>query len=114
MAGAKLTGSLTKRMTKGQRGVKAAVKSTGDDIAKGASARAPRDTNHLADESINAEEIDDFRSVVTVQTADATHHEYGHFVELGTSNQPAQPYFIPAVEAAREPFRRKIAKAYKP
>lgn len=109
---ATLKGDLTKRMRKGERKTATAVRQTAKGIAAGAQKRAPRDTNHLADESIRVERIDDHQSVVIVQTADETHPEYGHFVEHGTRHAAAQPFFIPAVEAERERFRRRVAKAY--
>lgn len=112
MAGAKLTGDLTKRMRRGEKRTGQAVQSSTKRIAKGAQTRAPRDTNHLADESISVERIDEHTAYVVVQTADATHPEYSRFVELGTRHHAAQPFLIPAVEAEREPFVRKIRKAY--
>ena len=107
-----LTGDLTKRMRKGERGAATAVRQTTKGIAQGAQKRAPRDTNHLADESISVERIDEHTAYVLVQTEDETHPEYSRFVEFGTRHHEAQPYLIPAAEAEREPFRRRVRKAY--
>ncbi len=108
---AKLTGDLTKRMRRGERRVAAAVTSTGKDIVKRAQAKVPVDSGHLRD-SIKAEPLDDGQVHVTVDTRDERHPSYAAYVEFGTRNQAAQPYFIPATEAARKQFVRKIAKAY--
>ena len=37
-----------------------------------------------------------------------TNQEYAEFLEYGTVNMEARPYFTPAAEAARGPFLRKL------
>jgi HK97 gp10 family phage protein len=39
--------------------------------------------------------------------------EYGVFVEFGTSNQAAQPFMIPAIEANRDKFENAFAECFK-
>ncbi len=111
MAGAKLTGDLTKRMRRGERGAARAVTSTGKLIVKGAKAHVPIDTRHLHD-SIRAEPGPDGQVIVTVDTADERHPSYAGYVEFGTRRMAAQPFFIPATEVARKAFILKIRKAY--
>lgn len=110
---ATLKGDLTRRMRKGERGAATAVRQTGREIVKKARTKVPIDTGHLRD-SIRVEAIDDHRALVTVDTRDESHHSYAAFLEYGTVKMAAQPFFIPAVESAREPFRRRIRKAYAP
>jgi HK97 gp10 family phage protein len=110
---AKLTGDLTKRMRRGERRVNAAVQSTAKAIVKGAKERAPVDTGHLK-QSIKAERLEDDQALVTVDTRDDRHPSYAAYQEYGTRYHGAQPFLIPAAEAEREPFRRKIRKAYEP
>lgn len=110
---AKLTGDLTSRMRQGERRVAEAVQATAKDIVRGAQTRVPVDTGHLRS-SIKAGRLADDQALVTVDTSDGRHDGYQRFVELGTRYQAAQPFFIPATEAAREPFRRRIRQAYKP
>ena len=109
---ATLKGDLTKRMRRGEKRAERAVHGTAENIKAGASGRAPRDTNHLADDSIRVERIDEHQAVVIVQTADEKHPEYSRFVEQGTRHQAAQPFLIPAAEAERGPFIQRIRKAY--
>lgn len=109
---ATLKGDLTKRMRKGERQTATAVRQTAKGIVKKAQAKVPVDTGHLRS-SIRYESLDnEHRAHVTVDTRDERHESYGHFVEYGTTRMAAQPFLIPAAEAEREPFRRKIAKAY--
>jgi HK97 gp10 family phage protein len=107
---AKLTGDLTKRMRRAEKRVNSAVEAAGKNIAKNAGRRAPVDTGHLS-RSPKAERLDDGQVLVTVSTADASHDEYARYVEQGTRHMAAQPFFLPAVEAEREQFRRKVSKA---
>ncbi len=107
-----LKGDLAKRMRAGERKSATAVRQTTKGIAAGAQKRAPRDTNHLADESISIERIDEHTAFVLVQTADDTHEEYSRHVELGTVKAAAQPFLIPAAEAERQPFVRRVRTAY--
>lgn len=41
----------------------------------------------------------------------AVGQEYGPHVEFGTVHQAAQPFLTPAVEAQREPFVQRVARA---
>ncbi len=110
--GATLKGSLAKRSRRWEKRVGKVVERTAEKrVAGGAQRNAPRDTNHLADESIRAERIDEHTFAVIVQTADDTHPEYSRHVEMGTRNAAAQPFLIPAVEAARKPFVDDLRKA---
>ena len=107
-----LTGDLTKRMRRGEKRTAAAVGATAKDITKRAKARVPVDTGHLR-KSIEPERIDEYRALVTVDTVDEKHSQnYAGFVEYGTRHMAAQPFLIPAAEAARQPFARRISKAY--
>ena len=110
-ANVKLTGSLTKRMQRGERRVTAAVAATAKDVVAAAKARAPVDTGHLK-ASIARERVDEHAVAVTVDTRDESHPSYAAFVEYGTRHMAAQPFLRPAVEAAREPFKRAVRKAY--
>jgi HK97 gp10 family phage protein len=109
--GATLKGDLTTRMRKGERKASTAVRQTAKGIVKGAQARVPVDTGHLRS-SIKAEDLDDHQALVTVDTRDERHPSYAAFQEYGTRHHAAQPFLIPAVEAEREPFLRRIRKAY--
>lgn len=108
---AKLTGDLTKRMRRGERRTNAAVQSTAKAIVKGAQTHVPVDTGHLRG-SIKADKLEGDQALVTVDTRDDRHPSYAAYVEYGTRHMAAQPFLIPAAEAEREPFRRKIRKAY--
>lgn len=100
-----LIGNLTNRIRHAEKRCAEAVEATAKDIAKDAKARVPVRSGRLRD-SITPERIDEFTQIVTV------HAEYAAFVEYGTRHMAAQPYLIPAVEAARQEFARRIAKAY--
>ena len=109
---ATLKGDLTKRMRKGERKAATAVRQTAKGIVKGAQTRVPIDTGHLRS-SIKAETLDDHQALVTVNTRDEGHSQsYAAFVEYGTRRMAAQPFLIPAAAAEREPFRRRLRKAY--
>lgn len=102
---ATLKGDLTKRMRRGDRRATAAVRSTAKDIQKAAKARSRVRTGQMA-KGWQTADIDDHTS----QVGNAVRHVI--FNEFGTVRMSAQPMLYPAVEAAREPFRRKIRKAY--
>lgn len=40
------------------------------------------------------------------------HGFYAHMVEFGTSRTPAQPFLVPATEANRAAFRRRLQELY--
>ncbi len=104
---ATLKGDLTKRMRRGERRVAAARVSTAKAIRDGAARRSRVDTGQMQAGWVVAE-VDDETSQV------ANPVEHSKYNEYGTSRMAAQPMLHPAVEAAREPFRRKIRDAYKP
>ncbi len=104
-AGAKLTGDLTKRMRRGERMAASAVRQTVRDMQKTAQARSRVDTGAMKDGWVTAM-IDDF----TGQLGNPVKHVI--YNEFGTRHMSAQPMLKPAVESAREPFIRKIRKAY--
>lgn len=109
---ATLKGDLTKRMRKGERKTATAVRQTAKGIVKKARAKVPIDTGHLRD-SIRYEPLDnEHRAHVVVDTRDEKHPSYAAYLEYGTRHQGAQPFLIPAAEAERERFRRRIRKAY--
>jgi len=105
MAGATLKGDLTKRMRRGERRVATAVRQTAKAIEKGAKQRVAVDTGYLKSQ-IRSEPLDEHQALVVADT------DYAKFLEYGTRRMAAQPYFIPAVEAERKQFVRKIRKAY--
>ena len=92
----------TKRI---EKRVAEAVEETAKEIVNDAKGRAPVDTGHLRD-SIAAQRIDEFGQVVAV------HASYAAFVEYGTRHMAAQPFFIPALESAKQPFIQRIRKAF--
>lgn len=102
---ATLKGDLTKRMKRGERRVTAARKSSAKTIARGAARRSRVDTGEMQ-QGWQTAEVDDDTSAAYNPVAHSVHNEYG------TRHMSAQPMLHPAVEAEREPFRRKIRKAY--
>ena len=100
-----LKGDLAKRMRRGERMTKTAVQNTAKDIAAGAQRRVPVDTGHLK-ASLHVDKLDDLAALVSTDV------HYAKFVEYGTRHMGAQPYLIPAAEAARKPFEQRIRKAY--
>ena len=73
------------------------VRKTAIDIEARAKANAPVDTGFLRN-SIQAKNIGPLKSIVGEAA------EYAAFVEFGTSQTPAQPHLVPAVEAASPGF----------
>lgn len=78
----------------------AAVAKTVQDIETGAKSRAPVDTGNLRNS------IQGSVGGLSGQVSVGAH--YGIYVEFGTYKMSAQPYFIPAVEAARGPFLKAM------
>ena len=74
-----------------------ALKDLAEDIADGARERVPVDSGALRD-SIHVE--DRGHGVVAVVAGD-TDVYYGHIVENGSVNAPAQPFLTPAYEAEK-------------
>lgn len=87
-----------------ERRAKAASLETAEAVAVEARKLAPVDMGRLRS-SIQAQATDTGAEVVVGV-------EYGQFVELGTSNQPPQPFLIPAVEAERQPFEKRGSKVF--
>lgn len=102
---AKLTGDLTTRMRQGERRVVEARQATAKDIAAGAARRSRVDTGEMRAGWTTAE-VDGETSQVGNPV------DWSRFNEYGTRYMSAQPMLHPAVEAAREPFRRRIRQAY--
>lgn len=102
---ATLTGDLTKRMRRGEKRVAEARKSTAKSIAQGAAQRSRVDTGQMK-RGWKTAEVDDDTSAAYNAVEHVKYNEYG------TRYMSAQPMLHPAAEAQREPFRRKIAKAY--
>lgn len=90
--------------------VERVVAETAVEVASIARQLAPRDTGHLAEESI-AVVLTPSTGVarVVARTADAEHPEYALHVEFGTANADAQPFMGPAFEAVRPRMRRRLA-----
>lgn len=109
MAGATLKGDLTKRMRRGARKVAAAVPATAKEIRKTAAARSRVDTGRMR-AGWQAVEVATTGDEVKWQVGNPVEHVI--YNEFGTVRMSAQPMLFPAVESAREPFRRRIAKAY--
>ena len=57
-----------------------------------------------------AAHVEGLKAEVAVFDLDAY---YSQFVEFGTSKQPAQPFMLPAVEAERKRFVKRLNKAVK-
>ncbi len=102
---ATLKGDLTRRMRKGERGAATAVRQTLRDMQKTAQARSRVDTGQMKAGWITA--MHDDHSGALANTV-----EHSKYNEYGTRHMSAQPMLHPAVESAREPFRRRIRKAY--
>ncbi len=80
------------------------------EIASIARQLAPKDTGHLADESIAVEQTPStLVTRVVVKTADADHDEYGMHVEFGTSESAAQPFLRPAAAIVAPRMKRRLA-----
>jgi HK97 gp10 family phage protein len=65
-------------------------------IAEGARQRVPVESGALRD-SIH---VDTTKGEVSVVAGDRTAF-YGHMVEFGTTHSPAEPFLVPAAEAAK-------------
>lgn len=102
---AKLTGDLTKRMRAGERKTATAVRQTLKGMQKTAKARSRVDTGRMK-AGWEIVEITDHSGVLRNTVRHVVFNEYG------TRHMSAQPMLHPAAEQAREPFRRRIAKAY--
>jgi HK97 gp10 family phage protein len=111
--------SVKVKLNKNFRGLKASyrakcervVAESAREVAAVASQLAPRDSGHLADESI-AVVVTASTSVVRVvaQTADADHEEYSHLVEFGTSETDAQPFMGPAFDIVRPRMENRLRR----
>lgn len=74
------------------------VNEIADTIVEEAKMRAPTDTGALKN-SIHSEPAGPMGQHV-IAGSDTV--DYGLYVEFGTGNRPATPYFVPAVEKARD------------
>lgn len=81
----------------------AAVRKTAFLIEADAKVHCPVDTGALR-ASIQTAVVDDLSAAV------GTNQEYAAFVEFGTVNQAAQPYFTPAVERGTQYFEAEVRK----
>lgn len=102
---ATLKGDLTKRMRKGERKTATAVRQTLKGMQKTARARSRVRTGQMK-AGWEVVEITDHSGVLRNTVEHVVYNEYG------TRHMSAQPMLHPAAEAEREPFRRRIAKAY--
>ena len=73
------------------------VDETADVIVEEAKMRVPKDTHNL-ENSIHSEPAGPMSRHVIAGNEEV---DYGLYVEFGTGNRPATPYFVPAVEDAR-------------
>jgi len=89
------------------RRVAAVVQETAEQIEDDAKALVPVDTGALQ-ESIEAEKLKQLQWQVTAGGGDV---DYAVYVEYGTTRAPAQPYFNPAVDGARQGYREKVGAA---
>jgi HK97 gp10 family phage protein len=99
-----------------------AVRKTALDIQADAASRAPVDTGFLRNSIYTVtsdgstyqggdKALPEVQAPGDDQTAYvAVGANYGIYQEMGTTRTPAQPYFYPAVEAARGPFEQAMAK----
>ncbi len=78
-----------------------AVRETAFAIEAQAKANAPVDTGNLRG-SIQAEMTGDLSAQINVGA------EYGPYVEFGTRHQNAQPYLVPAAEAEKPKFIKRM------
>lgn len=77
-----------------------------NDIAAGAKNRAPVDTGALR----NSISTSTTRSASTVRGEVGPTVHYGHFVELGTVNNRAQPYLRPATDAVLPGYEQALTQ----
>lgn len=82
-----------------------ACKKTAFDIEAGAKVRAPVDTGNLKG-SIGADRVKEAHYRITVGA------HYGAYVEYGTYRMAAQPYFMPAFNAAISYFETAMRQIF--
>lgn len=100
-----LTGDLTKRMVRGERRAAKAVEATLKDMQSTAQQRSRVDTGEMR-AGWEIVKLDEHRGVLR----NGVNHV--KFNEYGTRHMSAQPMLHPAVESARQPFARRVRKAY--
>ena len=98
-------------MLKGISGItgQAIKKNFVDVMVENAKEKCPVLTGNLS-KSIASEDKGTLSWEVFTNTAAKTGTGYGAYVELGTKNMAAQPYFAPAYETARKQFASKAFK----
>jgi len=90
------------------QGLEDGVAESAHALRDDAKRNAPVETGKLRDGI--AAHVEGLKAEVAVFDLDAY---YSQFVEFGTSKQPAQPFMLPAVEAERKRFVKRLNKAVK-
>lgn len=84
--------------------VEKVLKETAESVANDAKGKAPVDTGNLKD-SIRVTESNATRAAVESQAG------YSGFVEYGTMDMSAQPFFYDAVQKATQELRRRMGES---
>lgn len=106
----KLKAKLARIPVETKREIKAALEKSADELVAMQGRLVPVDTGDLSDSIQSKPGRHDLAVEVSAGGGDAF---YGHFVEFGTVNTPAQPFFFPAYRALRRRIRGRITRATK-